>query len=372
MKKELSPRDILPLEIASYLQDTTQLMALKSGAYLHLLMHCWMHGSLPNNQEELAAIARCTPQEWAHTIVSLSHYFYVGEDGRMRSKGAEKRLEKNIAKYNQLKAAGRKAVNIRWARYREQKAKREAELAQGEAYDRTAIAEDRIDAVPSHPSPGSAPEFSPHTPLSNPTSFPIPHSLPQGGLERPTLQPPLGDGRARPSPGEDSAGVRAQAPIASRRAVPAGKQSETKAKRPDFAPRTGSNGSGEPHVPSGVNGRLEKTLPLVQQVPRMRSESLFSDRRFETFKNELLKFWAGQNPGHPGLPWITADDRALAAFLAGDPNVDLDRFKQLLVNRAQSGVNPLSLPRNWVRHLEEFAGGPLDRFSRPAPARRIY
>jgi uncharacterized protein YdaU (DUF1376 family) len=56
----------LPLWTDAYLADTTHLSATESGAYLHLLMAAWRAPtcSIPNNDRQLARMARCTPREW--------------------------------------------------------------------------------------------------------------------------------------------------------------------------------------------------------------------------------------------------------------------------------------------------------------------
>ena len=53
-------RPWMPLYIADYLADTAHLRAPESGAYLHLIMHYWRRGSLPDNDRQLATIAKMT------------------------------------------------------------------------------------------------------------------------------------------------------------------------------------------------------------------------------------------------------------------------------------------------------------------------
>jgi hypothetical protein len=85
-----------------------------------------------------------------------------------------------------------------------------------------------------------------------------------------------------------------------------------------------------------------------------------------TFQEEVLKFWSGQNPKGPACPWARQDYRALVEYLAGSPNASLEHFKHLLKNRAASQINPSTPARKWLRDLEEYADGPLDRFGKPA------
>lgn len=72
------PRPWMPLYVADYLADTAHLRAAESGAYLHLIMHYWQHGSLPADDVRLARIARMTPKEWAGTRDLISLFFEGG------------------------------------------------------------------------------------------------------------------------------------------------------------------------------------------------------------------------------------------------------------------------------------------------------
>lgn len=71
-------RPWMPLYVADYLKDTTHLGALESGAYLHLIMHYWQHGSLPDNDKQLAQIAKLTAREWKRSRDTLKAFFHDG------------------------------------------------------------------------------------------------------------------------------------------------------------------------------------------------------------------------------------------------------------------------------------------------------
>lgn len=68
----------MPLYIADYNIDTAHLGALESGGYLHLIMHYWVQGCLPENDRQLAHIARMTPQQWAKAKPVIQAFFQDG------------------------------------------------------------------------------------------------------------------------------------------------------------------------------------------------------------------------------------------------------------------------------------------------------
>ena len=96
-------RPWMPLYVADYLADTAHLRALESGAYLHLIMHYWQRGSLPDNDRQLATIARMTDDEWAEWKSTLAALFQPG----WRHKRIDRELAEAGAKYARRAAAGR-------------------------------------------------------------------------------------------------------------------------------------------------------------------------------------------------------------------------------------------------------------------------
>lgn len=89
----------MPLYIGDYLSDTAHLTCEQSGAYLHLIMHYWRVGALPDNDVALAQITRLPLKAWkAHRII-IAPFFAVAE-GQWRHKRieAERQRAKEVKK----------------------------------------------------------------------------------------------------------------------------------------------------------------------------------------------------------------------------------------------------------------------------------
>jgi uncharacterized protein YdaU (DUF1376 family) len=68
----------MPLYIGDYLADTMHLTCEQSGAYLHLIMHYWRAGSLPDNDAALAQITRLPLKSWKAHRPILAAFFDAG------------------------------------------------------------------------------------------------------------------------------------------------------------------------------------------------------------------------------------------------------------------------------------------------------
>jgi uncharacterized protein YdaU (DUF1376 family) len=79
------------------------------GAYIRLLCHCWLGGSLPTDDKKLAKLSNCY-RRWGHVRVSVIGLFSKTEDNRY----VHKRLTEERVK--QLKHSGlmKEAANKRW------------------------------------------------------------------------------------------------------------------------------------------------------------------------------------------------------------------------------------------------------------------
>ncbi|CAN7342173.1 YdaU family protein [Acidovorax sp. LjRoot74] len=104
----------MPLWIGAYLADTQRLTRDQHGGYLLLLMAYWREGGpLADDDEELAAIVKATPKEWAQLRPRMAKFFTVADgvwtQKRMQQElaGAKERSEKSSSK-------AQKAAQARW------------------------------------------------------------------------------------------------------------------------------------------------------------------------------------------------------------------------------------------------------------------
>jgi uncharacterized protein YdaU (DUF1376 family) len=91
----------MPIHIGDYKRDTGHLRAAGHGAYLLLLFHHWSTGELPDDDEQLAAIACMTRGEWKKMRPVLEKFFGPG--------WRHGRVEKDLASAKQSYEARAKA-----------------------------------------------------------------------------------------------------------------------------------------------------------------------------------------------------------------------------------------------------------------------
>lgn len=104
----------MPLWIGAYLADTQRLTRDQHGGYLLLLMAYWREGGpLADDDEELAAIVKATPKEWAQLRPRMAKFFTVAS-----GVWTQKRMEQELAgaKERSAKSSGKakKAAQARW------------------------------------------------------------------------------------------------------------------------------------------------------------------------------------------------------------------------------------------------------------------
>lgn len=85
----------MPVYIGDYLADTMRLTTLQHGAYFLLMMEYWRQGPLPDDMDELCAIARADRKAWDKSIwPTLKRFFSTGDDGLLHQKRADIELER--------------------------------------------------------------------------------------------------------------------------------------------------------------------------------------------------------------------------------------------------------------------------------------
>jgi uncharacterized protein YdaU (DUF1376 family) len=106
----------MPLYIGDYLSNTTHLTTEQSGAYLHLLMHYWKNGPLPNDDRILAQITRLPMDAWSIAQALLKSFFFLGEDGKLHQKRIDTEIEGWKAKKLKAKEKAEKGARAKWGK----------------------------------------------------------------------------------------------------------------------------------------------------------------------------------------------------------------------------------------------------------------
>lgn len=92
----------MPLHVPDYLADTAHLNATQSGAYLHLIMHYWQTGSLPDDPAALARIAKLSLFSWNKNCSTIQKFFHDG--------WKHKRIDMELQKSNEISDKRRRAA----------------------------------------------------------------------------------------------------------------------------------------------------------------------------------------------------------------------------------------------------------------------
>lgn len=97
----------MPFYVTDYLGDTMHLTTLQHGAYVLLLLASWKSGgSLPDDDEQLAAITRMSVGEWRKSAGVLRRFFQA-VDGVLVQGRLKKELDKAKALSEKRSAVGR-------------------------------------------------------------------------------------------------------------------------------------------------------------------------------------------------------------------------------------------------------------------------
>ena len=100
------PNAWFPLYAATFEADTADLTCEEVGAYLRLLNHHFMRGSVPADCKRIARIIRETPQKTRKLWRVLQHFFYE-KDGCFYNKRMSREIAKAIDISEKRKEAGR-------------------------------------------------------------------------------------------------------------------------------------------------------------------------------------------------------------------------------------------------------------------------
>lgn len=126
----MSSTPYMPLFIGDYMRKTRRLKAAEHGAYLLILMALWDEGgTLPNDQDELKAIARVS-RNWSAIWGKIERYFTISEGSISHAKVTELLEEASIKRQSYVergRRGGRKSSKKR----KENNDPKVAELKQG-------------------------------------------------------------------------------------------------------------------------------------------------------------------------------------------------------------------------------------------------
>lgn len=95
----------MSLHIGDYKKATGHLRAAGHGAYFLLILHYWATGGLPDDDEQLAAIACMTDREWKKHKPVIKAFF---KDGNWKHRRIDEELIEAQARYEKRASAGKK------------------------------------------------------------------------------------------------------------------------------------------------------------------------------------------------------------------------------------------------------------------------
>lgn len=94
----------MPWWVADYLADTQHLSTVEHGAYCLLIMHYWRHGSVPDDNKQLAAITKLKLSDWLKHRATVATFFLEG----WKHKRIETEIAKANAKHEKRQTSGKK------------------------------------------------------------------------------------------------------------------------------------------------------------------------------------------------------------------------------------------------------------------------
>lgn len=102
------PRPWMPFYVGDYIADTGHLSTVQHGAYVLLILHYWIKGSLPDNDQQLAKITRMRIEDWRRHRTVLEAFFLPG----WKHKRIEAELRRRVDIGAKRAAAGSKGGTI--------------------------------------------------------------------------------------------------------------------------------------------------------------------------------------------------------------------------------------------------------------------
>jgi uncharacterized protein YdaU (DUF1376 family) len=127
------PDTWMPLYWGDYLKDTGRLTTEGHGAYLLLIADYWTSGAaLPDDDAQLAAIARLPLARWRQHRRVLAHFFEIA-DGLWRHSRIDRELELATLLVTERSAAGKAGAKARWRHKRERGAAADEPRSEGAA-----------------------------------------------------------------------------------------------------------------------------------------------------------------------------------------------------------------------------------------------
>jgi uncharacterized protein YdaU (DUF1376 family) len=103
----------MPLYLGDYLADTMHLNAAQHGSYLLLLMHYWRNGPLPDDDGQLAAIARCEMRLWKSVGPVIRAFFRI-DGGVLRQKRMDQERTRWSSISDKRRGAGKAGAEAKW------------------------------------------------------------------------------------------------------------------------------------------------------------------------------------------------------------------------------------------------------------------
>lgn len=376
----------MPHYIREIWADTSRLNATQYGAFMSLTENEFLYGPLPNDMGVLCQVARLFATQdqpldvsenanapsipsgnatrslraWREHVLRtvLEGFFTLGPDNCWRREQVEIVRAKILNNMTVNSDRARKAARARWG-----------------------------DHVPKH-----APSIPPSNPASTSQGNAPGYAKVIGQTETNTrslrslsssASPPLAGGGPGPlgadrPAGEETAANRATGSKAAA-SNPTPTRSERRAKTTERPPVAIPPGTVRGNHAASTKNRLSTAGKTVAHGVKKRVRPAevkdLPDPRFSAFKAEIFRYWDQQNSGSPNVgscPWSGPDRGSLSDLLRASPDLELETFRQLLVNRAHSEVVPSDPPRLWVRDLVRFAAGSLDRYKHLKKAARVH